>query len=87
MRLPCSPRHRRHCSPAHQRLVSDYRDARDAVLALRESDTLAPAAYGFGASVSFMQLEAEDKRAAAPLPTFKQWLIDHARPAWARTAS
>lgn len=75
-RPTCSPRHRVHCSRAHVELVDGYRAARDAVLALRESGTVAPAGFGHGAQVSHYQLEGTDR---APLPTFKAWLIDHRR--------
>lgn len=62
--MPCSPGMRacrRDC--LHRRLVLDYRDARDAWTALRES----PAGY---------QLEDDDFRAAYPATTFRQWLED-----------
>lgn len=76
-RPTCSPRHRVHCSRAHSELVDGYRAARDAVLALRESGQLVPAGFAHGAQVSHYQLEGHDEAAAAPLPTFKAWLIDH----------
>lgn len=76
MRRPrCSPRHDRHCSAAHARLVSEYRDARDAVIALRSSGTMVPAAYAYGANVAYYQLEGSDLYSAAPLPRFKDWLV------------
>lgn len=69
----CGPRHARHCSPAHADLVANYRDARDAVDALRESGTVV------GAGVACYQLEPADFRETVQSVTFKQWLIAHRR--------
>lgn len=63
----------------HRALVSDYRDARHAWEALRESDTPVPAAYAYGSTATCAQLEDGDFRTAFPPPTFKDWLIAHAR--------
>ena len=64
-RPTCSPRHRRWCSPAHAALVCEYRDARDAREALRESE----ACY---------QLERDDFTDRHPPILFRDWLVDHA---------
>ena len=77
---PCSPAHGRKCSPAHAALVSNYRDARDAILAVRESDMVVPAAYASHSMASAYQLEGADLEAAYPLPLFRDWLIEHAQP-------
>lgn len=75
----CSPRHARHCSAAHARLVAEYRDARDAIEALRESGSVVPASSGYGAPVAYYQLERGDFDAIAPRLTFKDWLRSHTR--------
>jgi len=79
-RPSCSPAHRPWCSPAHAALVGAYRDARDAVLAVRESSTVVPATFAHGANLSAYQLEGADLQAAYPLPLFREWLLAHARP-------
>lgn len=81
-RPSCSPRHRKWCSPHHATLVLEYRDARDAREALRESDTPVPTTVpgAAGAGVAYYQLEAADFDRYAPKVLFKQWLIDHAHP-------
>ena len=63
----CSPRHRRWCSAAHLALVGEYRDARDARDALRESEP-------------YLQHEPAEFDAEVPPVLFKDWLIGHARP-------
>lgn len=78
---PCSPRHRRFCSPAHAAVVGDYRDQRDARDFLRESGETVPADYAYGGDVAYYQLEQVDFDALVPKVTFKDWLIGHARPA------
>ena len=60
--IPCSPRHRLHCSPAHRQLVADYRAARQAW-----QDAAEAATYGYAT-------ELADYAADHPPPTFKQWL-------------
>lgn len=80
MRRPrCSPKHLKHCSPAHADLVAGYRAARDSALAARESGGLVPSEFAYGAAVAYYQLEPSDLAAAAPVPTFKRWLIGHRR--------
>lgn len=77
----CSPRHARNCSHAHAALVAEYRDARDAQLALRESGVTAPASVTFGSSATYSQLEDDDFAAVVPPVRFKDWLLGHARQA------
>jgi len=77
--MPCSKgmqKCRRGC--LHRRLVLDYRDARFAWEALRESDTFVDTTGAAGALVSCYQLEDREFREKFPAPTFKQWLIDQA---------
>lgn len=71
----------------HRRLVEDYRDARAAWEALRESGAQAPTSVpGVAHSeAAIYQLEDEDFRAAFPPPTFRQWLEANARGAHADT--
>lgn len=75
-RRRCGPRHVKHCSPAHARLVSEYRDARDAVEALRESGQLVTAG---GTAVAWYQLERADQDQLLQPVTFKAWLQAHRR--------
>jgi hypothetical protein len=77
-RPACSPRHRLWCSLYHSQLVQEYRDARDAREALRESATPVPAAYAGGASVSHFQLERDDFAQLHPPILFRDFLVDHA---------
>ncbi len=60
---PCTPRHRRHCSPDHAWLVASYRDARDA------HDAYAGTNH---------QLEAGQVAGLPGAVTFKAWLIGNA---------
>lgn len=77
-RPTCSPRHRLWCSVYHSQLVQDYRDARDAREAMRESATPVPAAYSAGAVVSHYQLEPEEFARLHPPLLFRDFLVDHA---------
>lgn len=74
----CGPRHVKHCNPWHAQLVTEYRDARDAVEALRESGQLVTAG---GTAVAMYQLERGDFDQLHPVPTFKEWLQAHRRSA------
>ena len=61
--------------------TSEYRDARHAWEALRESSAPIPAgavAGAAGSSVSYCQLEEADYRAAFPVPRLAAFLRDHA---------
>lgn len=64
----------------HRRSVLDYRAARAAWEALRESDVIVDVAGAAGADVAAYQLEDDDFARAFPPPTFREWLIDHAGP-------
>lgn len=61
----------------HRQTVEEYRDTRHAWESLRESGHLVP--HG-GTEVAAHQLEEDDFRQAFPPPTFRDWLIEHARP-------
>lgn len=76
--MPVEGACRRDC--LHRALVEDYRAARAAWEALRESDAVVPAgaAYG-GEGVAMHQLEDDEFRAWFPPPTFKTWLQRSAR--------
>lgn len=77
--MACSRAHGKFCSPAHARLVGEYRDARDARDALRESGILAPAEFGFGAMVAYYQLEDDDFARACPPVLFREWLVENSK--------
>lgn len=88
-RPSCSPRHRKHCSAYHAALVEDYRYARDARDALRESGTVVSSSYAAGAAgatVTAGALEDEEFAAAFPPILFRDWLIDHAGQGWSTRA-
>lgn len=59
--------------------MGEYRDARDAREALRESDVPVPAAFAHGGVVTYSQLEADDFAAACPPVLFRDWLVENGR--------
>lgn len=63
--MSCGPAHRKWCSSWHEQLVLDYRDARDAREALRESGP-------------YMQHEPDDFAAEHPPILFRDFLVDYA---------
>lgn len=72
---------RKRVAPAWvQAAAADYRGARDAWEAARESGRPAPSSVpgAAGANVSMMQLEDADYRAHVPAPRFAEFLADHA---------
>lgn len=61
--MPCTPRHRKWCSPDHAWLVAGYRDARHAHEAYAGTNH---------------QLEPAELRQLPSAVTFKAWLQQHA---------
>lgn len=81
--MPCAKGMRGcHRSCLHRRLVEQYRDARDAREALRESATPAPSTVPgiSGSGVVMAQLEPGDFAVHVPPVLFKDWLREHKRP-------
>lgn len=73
--MPCSPNMRAcHSRCLHRAQVDEYRAARAAWEALRESSTIVDVAGGAGAAIAAYQLEESDFRGAFPAPNFKEWL-------------
>lgn len=68
-----------HASCLHRQLVEGYRDARHAWEALLESDAVVDVAGGAHSIVTGAQLTADELAVWVPRPTFKDWLIGHAR--------
>lgn len=79
-RPTCSPRHRRWCSHDHAQLVSEYRDARDARDALREStdDAGGTVAGTAGSTAGYAQLSDDEFAELVPPILFRDWLVHHA---------
>lgn len=78
--MPCAPKMRGcRASCLHRQLVENYRDARFANEALRESSAPAYGAAGAANSgAGAHQLTDDEFRELYPAPTFKDWLIAHA---------
>lgn len=81
--VPCSRPHRRHCSPDHAQLVSDYRDARCAWEEAFEAGTSSTYRRGIirdarRASRRGGRNEVVDFVEGVPPVTFREWLVAQA---------
>lgn len=75
--MPLSGACRRDC--LHRAMVEEYRDARHAWEALRESDVIVMGVAGTAhAAVAAYQLSDEEFARAFPPPLFRDWLLFHA---------
>lgn len=77
---PCEYVRPRHAPAWVQAAAAEYRDARDAWEAGRESDRIVPTSVpgAAGSAVSCAQLEPADYAQAFPRPLFKDFLAEHA---------